>query len=112
MQQDHGFCMVDVVNGLMDMGFKCYLEYGMEYVLGEKKKHVIIDIFAVKKEKEIVVEIGYLCKGVRRLELLRQVFPKAKIVWVTTLFKDFWTPADQGFVRQSYLRKLLKNAKD
>jgi len=77
---DHTYCIVDEVAKLMKRGYHCYLEY--EIPLGNRKK-IVVDIYAVKGDKQVLIEVGTLsyCHS-DRFEIIRKLYPKAKIVWV------------------------------
>jgi len=80
----HNLTMIEVVSELMDRGFTCYLE---QEIPKDENHNVSVDIYAVKDERELIMEIGYLsqlCKG-ERMRLLRTLKPDADIVHITTL---------------------------
>jgi hypothetical protein len=97
---DHEYCIIDVVDELITRGYRCYLEY--EVSLGYKGKtttshnrrnrpsYIAVDIYAVRDADQIVVEVGTLAprKEGDRMTLLRKLFPEAKLVHVTQ-WKNF-----------------------
>lgn len=79
---DHELCMIDEVSKLMKRGFACYIEE--ELRIDRKLRYrAIVDIYAIRKNKEILVEIGTLSKAHGdRLVLLKQLKPNAKIIHI------------------------------
>lgn len=91
MQEDHKLCVVEEVSRMIDKGYTCYLEYTIENLsISLKNKKLIVDIFAKKKDKEVIIEVGYLSGSFSRLRALRESKPKAKIIWVLTIGKNLW----------------------
>jgi len=79
---DHEYCVVDEVSKLMDKGYDCYLEYPIFFMDGGKKRRLIIDIYAIKGNRKIIVEVGTLNRGTWRLRKLKELCPDAKIIHV------------------------------
>jgi hypothetical protein len=99
----HDSCIVDNVVSLMDRGYTCYLEYEVE--LGGRKK-VVIDIYAKREEKEVVIEVGYLSQSHGdRIEALKALFPKATIIHVHQ-WKNYFSvyDCDEEYIRQRVMR--------
>jgi hypothetical protein len=79
---NHDFCIVDVVEELMNRGYVCYLEF--EVFLTVKHK-VLVDICAMKQNSVLLIEVGTLSprKEGEHLTLLKALFPKARIIHIT-----------------------------
>lgn len=74
---DHLFCEIDIIEELMNRGFTCYLEH--EITDNIKNHRIFVDIYAKKKDKEIIVEVG-TCSHLP-IEY-KQFKPNAKLIFV------------------------------
>jgi len=83
---DHQICLVDQVRSLLNRGYTCYLEYEIFLQSSGKRCHkLIVDIYAKRGTKEIIIEIGTLSvrsEGKERLGFIKELMPNAKIVWI------------------------------
>jgi len=82
---DHELCMIDEVSKLMERGFTCYIEEELQ--IGPSKTNreykAVVDIYAVRKSEEILIEIGTLSVAHGdRLILLKQLKPNAMIIHI------------------------------
>lgn len=83
--QNHDYCVIDEVCKLMDKGYSCYLEY--EIPIGPSKTKrgytAVVDIYAIKEKRQILLEIGTLSASHgNRILLLKELKPHAKIIHV------------------------------
>jgi len=88
---DHEQAIIEVVCELMDQGYACYLEYSIPIALSKTKRgyHALVDIYAAKGKKEILIEVGTLSMGHgERIALLKKLMPQAKVIHVTQ-WKNF-----------------------
>jgi hypothetical protein len=90
-------------------GYQCTPEYELEVPLELQgiydRKKVVIDIYAQKEKKEIFIEVGFLSQNSRwtgRIELLKKLRPKAKIIHVLQ-WKNYLTVYD--FENEKLLQK-------
>ncbi|MFA5714927.1 MAG: hypothetical protein WC998_04265 [Candidatus Paceibacterota bacterium] len=97
---DHESCIIDIVEELMNKNFTCYVEYEISVPISlqeiYERKKVIVDVFALKKEKQVLIEVGLLSQSsiwAGRIELLKKVMPNAQVLWVTQ-WKNFISPAE------------------
>jgi len=87
----HDTCIVGIVSELINDDYTCYLEYDIAMTA---KTKVVLDIYAVKGQKELLVEVGYLSSQQgNRLELLKSLMPNAKVVWVKQ-WKNYFSVYD------------------
>ena len=98
----HELCIIDNIVELMNRGYTCYPEY--ELAISEKMK-AIVDIYAVKGDKAILVEVGTLSQlHGNRIELLKSLMPKAKIVHIHQ-WKNYFSVYDCD---EEYIRSYVK----
>ena len=86
---DHYICCQQVAKELHKKGYVITTEYEIPVPIELQKiyerKKIVIDVHGVKAEKEILVEVGYLSQNsifFGRIELLKKLRPKAKILHV------------------------------
>jgi hypothetical protein len=88
---DHQICIAEEAYNLMKLGYRCYLEYEIElpqrgyYRNGKVRHKVIVDLYATKGSEKILVEVGTLAprrENENRINLLKKLMPRAKIIWV------------------------------
>lgn len=95
--RNHAYAIVDIIVELMNQGYICYPEY--EFPLNEWKDRtrLVVDVYAVKRQKEILVEVGLLSNThPDRLELLKKLKPNAKVIHVTQ-WKNYLNNQDWGY---------------
>jgi len=94
---DHDNCVVDVAAELFHKGYSVYPEYSFYLKEGTNMngKRLVVDIYAFKGQKEIIVEVGSISASHtscvlgpvfvadERFRLLKQLCPGAKIIHVT-----------------------------
>lgn len=87
----HDTCIVQTVSELIERGYSCYLEY--EIVITPKTK-AVVDIYAVKDQNELLIEIGYLSlQHGNRIGLLKALMPNAKVIWIKQ-WKNYFSVYD------------------
>jgi len=93
---DHDNCVIDLTSELLNSGYSVYLEYPFYLVDRENQnaERLVVDIYALKGNKEIIIEVGSLSPThtsvpspifVReeRFKLLKNLCPRARIIHVT-----------------------------
>lgn len=80
---NHELCIVDEVMKLTNRGFTCYVEHAI-YLQQGTQKRIVVDIYARKEDQEVIIEVGTLYERwvEGRLNFLKKLFPKAKIIHV------------------------------
>lgn len=80
---DHVNAVIEEASKLFDRGYHVYLE--QSFTIGEGL-NAVVDIYAIKKEMELMVEVGSLTTSFtskkNRLALLKKARPNCKILWV------------------------------
>ena len=110
---DHEMCIIDEAAKLMDRGFSCYLEYE---IITPCRKY-FVDIYGVKGNKEIIIEVGTLSRETRynqesRLAELKQIMPQAKIVHIHQWKNYYITEGSMlQFAFENELKRLLADPK-
>lgn len=103
----HDVCVVDIVSELMDKGYTCYLEYEILFPNATKKhkQRAVVDVYAVKQEKEVIVEVGTLSpQHGDRIKQLKELMPKAKILWIHQ-WKNYFSVYDSDREYKAWLTK-------
>jgi hypothetical protein len=78
--KNHDLCVIDAISELIEAHYTCYLEY--EIVINEKGR-IKVDILAIRNTEKVIVEVGTLSnRHGERLEMLRLLEPKARIVHI------------------------------
>lgn len=81
ISKDHEYCTVDIIEQLMEQGYRCYIEYDILTGKG-KRQRITPDIYAIKDTQQIFVEIGTLSKPETRFSIIKSFYPNAKIIHV------------------------------
>jgi len=91
---DHDYAIFDVLVELLNKEYECYPEFEIFLNEGKDRTRVVVDIYAVKGQKEILVEVGHLSlQRPDRLQLLKTLKPNAKVIHVTQ-WKNYITRFD------------------
>jgi hypothetical protein len=83
-KREHVYCIVQTASEMIDRGFTCYLEHEIPLDDRPRGKRAVVDILALKKGQEVLIEVGSLSPAHgNRLELLKKVRPSAKVIHIT-----------------------------
>jgi hypothetical protein len=97
---NHLYAFIEEAAKLFSRGYRVYIEYPISLLEGCK---AVVDIYAVRGDEEVIVEVGTLSprrglnewkkNHVERIDGLKRAKPKATIVWITQ-WKNFLTAYD------------------
>ena len=91
---EHQYCIVDEIVRLMDLGFRCYIEYALPLEEKKKPKRLVVDILATKDKGLKIIEVGTLSNShPDRLKLIKSILPEATVLHITQ-WKNFLTNFD------------------
>lgn len=80
-KNEHQYAIIDAIESLLQQKYRCYIEHAFFIDATHK---IIVDILAIKKEEQIIIEVGTISKShADRFKLLKQLIPNATILHIT-----------------------------